>query len=230
VAEGSGARRDPGAVARGVQRVGPGSDRSGLGHREEHDLVEQGHRVEQGVGLRRHDVVVLQQADVEPALAQCRRHRDRVALGDHQLQLRVLGAHGDEGRGQQRADRCREGADAQRPAQSRGDRCQGSRAALEGGEDGLGVLDEDVPGGGEGHAPAAALEQRCPGLPLQCGQRLGDRRRRVAARARDGRDRAEVRQVAEQLEAAHVEHQRTLRFASGTCAGPDGCRPRRCDP
>jgi hypothetical protein len=118
----------------------------------------------------------------------------------------VLAAQGDQRRRQQRAHRGREGTDAQRAGQPGRHRGQRRRRVLQRGQDRLGVLDEDPAGPGEGDAPAGALQQRDARLSLQHGQLLGNRRRGVGVGARDGGDRAEAGQVAEQLQAAYIEH------------------------
>jgi hypothetical protein len=74
------------------------------------------------------------------------------------------------------------------------------------GQDAVRARDEAVRGGGEPDVAAVALEQRHPGLLLEPRQRLRDRRRRVADRLRDLRDRPAPGQLTQQAEAAHVEH------------------------
>jgi hypothetical protein len=51
------------------------------GHGEEHRLVQQWCRIQRRVGLDRHNVVVVQERHVEPAVAQRGGHGDRVQLG-----------------------------------------------------------------------------------------------------------------------------------------------------
>lgn len=83
---------------------------------------------------------------------------------------------------------------------------------LQGGENHLGVPDKRLPGRGEGDPAAGAFQERDAGLPLQRGELLGDRGRRVGVRLGDGGDGAEPGQVPQQAQAADVNHQLSLRI------------------
>ncbi len=61
-------------------------------------------------------------------------------------------------------------------------------------------------GRGERHPPAGPLEQRHPGLPLERGELLGDRGRRVGERLGGRGDRAAAGQFEQQAEPVHVDH------------------------
>ena len=79
----------------------------------------------------------------------------------------------------------------------------GERGAL---EQRVGVLDERERRVGQAHAAAGALEQRHAGLALEHRQLLGDRRGRELQRVGDRGDRPAVVQLAQQADAAEVEH------------------------
>ena len=66
--------------------------------------------------------------------------------------------------------------------------------------------DEHERGVGQAHAAAGALEQRHARLALEHGELLGDGRRRELQRVGDGGDRAARVQLAQQPQAAEVEH------------------------
>ena len=88
-----------------------------------------------------------------------------------------------------------------------------------------GVLDEQPPGVGEPERAAGALEQRRAGLALEHGQLLGDRAGRVVERAGGGVDGSAGVELAQQAEAAQVEH--PCRNATRSCAGTCACHERR---
>ena len=66
--------------------------------------------------------------------------------------------------------------------------------------------DELLAGGGQAPAAAVPLEQRDAGLALERGELLGDRGGGVAERVGGGRDRAAGGELAQDAEAADVEH------------------------
>ena len=102
-------------------------------------------------------------------------------------------------------------------AQHAGDRVLAGERRLGGlelAQHGLRVGDELGAGGREPARAAAALEQLDAGLALERGELLGDGGRRVAERVGGGRDRAAGGELAQDAEAADVEHseaQLTLR-------------------
>ena len=61
---------------------------------------------------------------------------------------------------------------------------------------------------------AVRSSSAAPGLPLQRGELLGDRRRRVAERGGGGRDAAALGELQQQPEPVHVEHKLSLSSAS----------------
>jgi hypothetical protein len=125
-------------------------------------------------------------------------------------------AEGHERAGQQSGDRAREGADAQRPGQvgPRGGEC--GVGLLERGEHGLRVPDQDRAGRRERDAAAGAGQEGDAGFPFERGQLLRDGRRRVGVRLRHGGDRAELSEVAQEAQAADVEHKFSLRDSAVT--------------
>ena len=116
---------------------------------------------------------------------------------------------GGEGRHRPRHERRRRGGEG-------GQAHAAAHVAVAGGELGLGRLelgqhalgapDEQPRGGGEGHAPSLALEQRDADLALERGEVLGDRGGRVAERLGRGGDGAALGELAQHVQAADVEH------------------------
>ena len=205
----AGQTADPGGVAVGGQLV-----RVVAGGHEQQRLGEQPVRLEPTDGCARDVVVALGDQQVERARAQ---QRDAVlglvlADGAGQLGMPLVEP------ATRRHDEARGGA------RERADHDLAAHRLVLGGELGLGGVElgqhavggghEAVRGRGEAHAAAVALEQRDAGLALELGERLRDRRRRVADHARDLGDRAAPRQLAQEPESLEVEHrsaQLTLR-------------------
>ena len=73
-------------------------------------------------------------------------------------------------------------------------------------EQGAGVLDEHERRVGQADTPARALEQAHAGLALEHRELLRDRRRRELERVGDRGDRPALMQLAQQSEAAELEH------------------------
>ena len=93
-----------------------------------------------------------------------------------------------------------------RPGDRAGGRGQvglGERRAL---EQRVGVLDEHERRVGQAHAAARAFEQPHAGLALEHRELLRDRRRRELQRVGDRGDRPALVQLAQQAQAAEVEH------------------------
>ncbi len=74
------------------------------------------------------------------------------------------------------------------------------------GEDPLGVGDQRGPGRGRPDAAAVADDERRPGLGLEPGDRLRDRRLGVGQRLRRRGERAPLDDLAEHLQPAQVQH------------------------
>ena len=70
----------------------------------------------------------------------------------------------------------------------------------------FGVLHEGRAGGRERDAPADVLQQRHARLPLQRGELLRHRGRRVGVRLGHGGDGAQMGQVPQQAQAADIKH------------------------
>ena len=144
--------------------------------------------------------------EVEVA-ARERRERD-LGLGFDQLAAelgRVAHQRLDRRERELQGDRL-EARDACAAADGAGRRGQvrlGQRRAL---EQRGGVFDQHQRRVGQPHAAACALEQRNPGFALEHRELLGDRRGRVLERVGDGGDRAAPVQLAQQAQAAEVEH------------------------
>ena len=175
-------------------------------HGEEHGLVEQRHRIQGGIRPGGRDVVVVQQGHVEALVAQCPWHGHRVQLDDPEVEGGMVVAQRDEGRGQQRTHGAGERPDAHCSGQpgTRGRERRGGR--FQGGEHRFGVPHQGRAGGRERDAPADVLQQRHPGLPLQRGELLRHRGRRVGVRLGHGGDGAQVGQVPQQAQAADIKH------------------------
>ena len=88
-------------------------------------------------------------------------------------------------------------------AAGRGQVGLGARRAV---EQRVGVLDEHERRVGEAHAAAGALEQRHARLALEHRELLRDGRRRVLQRVGDRGDRPALVELAQQAQAAEVEH------------------------
>ncbi len=175
-------------------------------------LLQQWHRVQGRARLDGHDVVVVHERHVEAAVAQRVGHRDRVQLGDHQVERGMVTAERDQGGQQQGTHRTGVRADAYRAAEPapRGDESRVGR--LQRGEDDLGVPDQRHPGGGQGDPPTGPLQQRHAGLALQRGELLGHGGRRLGVRLGHGGDGAEVGKIPQQAQATDVKHQFSLRI------------------
>ena len=151
-------------------------------------------------------MVLLREHEVELAALERRDAVLGLELARVDLQLRVLaGEAGDHGR-EQRAVRAGE----RRRAQDAGHRGALARERRLGGlelaQHGLGAEHELLPGGGEAAGAAVALEEDHAGLALQRRELLRDGRRRVPERVGGGGDRAAGGELAEDTEAADVEH------------------------
>ena len=99
-----------------------------------------------------------------------------------------------------------EARDAAAPRDRPGGRGQvrlGERGAV---QQRVGVLDQHERGVGQADAAPGALEQLHAGLALEDGELLRDRRRRELERVGDGRDRPALAELAQEAEAAQVEH------------------------
>ena len=104
----------------------------------------------------------------------------------------------------------------------------GERGAL---EQRVGVLDERQRRVGQAHAAAGALEQRHARLALEDRQLLGDRRGRELQRVGDRGDRPAGGELAQQADAAEVEHSKgtllNLQSEIGIDAHGSGCHDAR---
>ena len=112
----------------------------------------------------------------------------------------------------QRPPGARERADPQRAGQAAAGPGQLGAGPFQLLQHGLGVPDQVLPGRGEHHPAAAALEQRQACFPLQHAELLGHRGRRERQGLGHGGDRAAVGQFAQQPQAADIKHQLSLRF------------------
>ena len=143
----------------------------------------------------------------------------------------MLAAQRDQRGREQGPHGCRERGDPQRASQSGAQRGERGVRLLQGGQHPVAVLGEQAARGRQRDPAAAALKQRRACLPFQHGQLLGHRRRRVRVQAGDRSDGAEAGQVAQQLEAAHVEHGRNISsagFQVKKCELDLMNGPRRC--
>ena len=145
-------------------------------------------------------------------------------LGQVQRQLdpRVaLAEAGDRQRHERRA-RGRERADAQTAPAQAGDRLELGLGVGQPREDDVGVRDERPPGVGQADAAGVALDERRARLALERGHLLGHGGLRVGERLRGRGERAAGGDLAQDAQAADVEHQRSLCQASRRfiCACP----------
>ena len=177
-----------------------------LGQRDAERVVEQVGALERRVGRRRGERVLLREREVE--LAELERGQAvlglHVARGDAQVGV-ALGERGDRAR-EQHAVRARERRAAQDAGDVRGGPLERRLGRLELAQDALRALHQLLAGGREAAAAAVALEQRDAGLALERGELLGDRRGGVAERVGGGRDRPAGGELAQDAEAADVEH------------------------
>ena len=175
-----------------------------------------------GVLLGDHEVEVAREGLVERRLG--------LALGDDDGEAGVLAFEHVEGAGQQgEGDRLEDGDphDAGRALQRGGELGVGEFEPF---EDVGGVRHEDLGLRGQLQPPPRLAQQRHPGLPFEERQLLRHRRRRLVQCGGDGGDRAAQAQLAQEREAADVEHARSLRRSDGYCkefvAIPYGMRRR----
>jgi len=155
------------------------------------------------------------QRDVDLAGAQGVGDQGRVQLGDHRLQTRVPARQLHERGRDHRAAGRGERADAHRPGQPVPRAGQVGRRLLQPPEHVFGVPHQRERGRGERHPAAGAFQQRHPGLPFERAQLLRDGGGRVAQRVGHGGDRAAQGELAQQAQAADVEHQVSLRSPQG---------------
>ena len=207
----------PGVAAAGVAAavvagtgVGAGADG------QEHGLLQERHRVHGRIGPGGRDVVIVQQGHVEAALAERGGHVDGIQFSDHEVEGRVVAAQGDQCGWQHGAHRTGERADphgSQHPRPRGGQRGGGG---FQGGENRLGVPHQGGAGRGEADPAADVFQQRHARLPLQGGELLRHRRRRVGVRLCHRGDRAQVGQIPEQAQAADIKHQPSLSVGAET--------------
>ena len=112
---------------------------------------------------------------------------------DHgQHDVRELGAQPGDGPGHERREGGRHAAEAQTPLLPAEDVEEVALGGVEAGDDGPGVLGQDVPGGSQLHRPRPAVHEAGPDLALQRGhvlahRRLADAQRRGGAGERPRR-------------------------------------------
>ena len=140
-------------------------------HGEVHRVVDQvaqldalEHALELG---RRHPAVLEHERDLELRGAQHLHGVLGLLLDEGELHLRVALGEERHGRRQQRGAGAREGRHPHAAAAHAGDRLELGLRRGEPRDDDLGVLDERLPGVGEPHAAAAAVDERRPGALLE---------------------------------------------------------------
>ena len=176
------------------------------GHGDVDVVLGQRRELDAGVVAARAEVVLVDDGEVGLAELQGGQRVLGLELGEQDLGARMAGG---EGRHRPRHERRRRGGEggqahaAAHVAVAGGDLGLGR---LELGQHALGAPDEQPRGGGEGHAPPLALEQRDADLALERGEVLGDRGGRVAERLGRGGDGAALGQLAQHVQAADVEH------------------------
>ncbi len=224
--------------------AGVRADPVAVGQLGEHDLGAEPERM--GGGQDRVERLRVQRHPPQPQIVLARgapvldRDREiRLSVEHHRQALVALGvpyAYPDvglrsgeqlDGRGQHFRDARGEGGDrdlARRPARVRRELRLG---ALQLGEDGVRVGEQDLPGGGQPHAPAAASQQRVPGLVLQRGELLGDGRGREIERGGRGGHRTVVRHGPQDAQPPGVDHPahfaRSARNSTPTGTGRPTC-------
>jgi hypothetical protein len=119
-------------------------------------------------------VPVLGDGHVEIAADDQRDAPARVLLAQQHPQPGMVGAETAQRAGEQSSGRRGERRDRQLPDHGPAVRLQIGLRLLDQGEDPVGMVDQQLGGVGEAHAPAVAFEQLLPGLPFQLGQLLGD--------------------------------------------------------
>ena len=148
--------------------------------------------------------------EVEVAGAQGGHGLRRLELGELQLHAGVGLPERRDGAGQEPAPGGREGSDAQGARVQAGEGVQGAARGRELGRDALAGDDQGAAGLREPHPARQALQHRRPGLALQRGDLLGERRGRVAERARRRGQRLVARDLGEQQQAAGIQHGRSV--------------------
>ncbi len=153
----------------------------------------------------------MDEGDVQVSGPQGVGDRRRVGLADHRLQPRVAPGEGHQGGRDDRAGGGGEGADAQGSGEAAAGFGEVGVGLFQPLQDGLGVPDQVLPGGGEPDPPSGAFQQGQAGLPLQHAELLGHRRRAEGEGLGDGGDGAAAGEFAQQAQASYVEHRISLR-------------------
>jgi hypothetical protein len=177
-----------------------------IGRQEKlHRVGEQRHRAQPRPG-RAGAGELEQQREIELAGPQAGCDLLRLALGQRHRDVGVGASKTRNGQRQQRRAARRERRDPQPPQPLAGHLCDRPLRRLDLGEDPLGVADERHARPRRGHAAVLTDEQLHPGLALQAGDRLRDRRLGVGERVGGRGERSVADDGAQDLEPAEIEH------------------------
>ncbi len=174
--------------------------------REVDDVLEQVRALERGVLRVGRERVLLGEGDVELAELERGQAVLRLEVAGRDVEVGVLLREGGDRRREQHAVRARERGAAEHAGDVRRRAFERGLGGLELAQDALGAGHELLPGRREAAGAAVALEQLDAGLALERLQLLGDRRSGVAERVGGGGDRAAGGELAQDAEAADVEH------------------------
>lgn len=124
----------------------------------------------------------------------------------------MAAAQGDQGRRDDGPGGGGEGPDPQRSGQAAAGFGEIRVGLFQQFEDGFGVTDQVLPGGGEADPAAGALQQGQARLAFEDAELLGHRRRAEGQRFGDGGDGPPAGEFAQQAQASYIEHRISLRF------------------
>ena len=195
---------DPALVGQGLQGDLGAGHRVPRGHGDVDGVLGQRRQPDARIVAARAEVVLVDDGEIDLAELQRGQRVLRLELGEQDLGARMAAG---EARHRQRHERRRRGGEGGQ-AHAAADVAVGELGLgrLELGQDALGTPDQQPRRGGEDHAASLALEERDPGLALERREVLGDGGGRVAECLSRGGDGAALRELAQHVQAADVEH------------------------
>ena len=194
------------ASSAAMSTSGSAGQRVVLRKREPDLVLEQVGALERGVAGRGRERVLLGEHEVELAELELGQAVLGLEVARGHAQVGVLGGERGDRPREQRAVRAGEGSGAEHARDLGGRALDRRLGGLELAQDALGARDELLAGRREPAAAAVALEQLDAGLALECRELLGDGRSGVAERVGGGGDRPAGGELAQDAQAADVEH------------------------
>ena len=211
MARGVGGRGDPRLLGEVVQlHRAPARRPVSLREHDANRVVEEVRLLDRVVLGEGDEVVLVHEPEVELSRLDAGQARERVRLGERELDRRVAPAKLRDRLRHDRRVGGGEGGEAEHPAAQARDRLDLGLCGGEAGDDPVGVGDEGAPGLGQADGPRAALDQSHARLPLEGRDLLRDCRRRESERVCGGGDRAVFGNRAQHPHPSNVEHKRIL--------------------